>query len=209
MARASVDFFCNRTAPPRLASTTSCHDLSQVVTEPTRGAAILDLVITNMQSFYNKPEIIAPIGTSDHNVIKWHPSDGTRSPRSTTTKCHLRRFPQSRCEAFGRWLTSQDWSANLPNPSANELASAFTLRVSQAIDDFFPLRNVKLHHSDKPWMTASLKNLIMERQRAFHCGNIHLWHYYRDKVKLEIISKKQKFYSDKVQHLKKTDTRSW
>lgn len=32
----------------------------------------MDLVITNMQSFYNKSEIIAPIGTSDHNVIKWH-----------------------------------------------------------------------------------------------------------------------------------------
>ena len=33
----------------------SCHDLSQVVTTPTRGSAILDLVISNIHSFYDIP----------------------------------------------------------------------------------------------------------------------------------------------------------
>jgi hypothetical protein len=39
----------------------SCHDLSQVVTTPTRGSAILDLVITNIHSFYDIPTTIAPL----------------------------------------------------------------------------------------------------------------------------------------------------
>ena len=47
------------------------HDLSQILSEPTRGSAILDLVITNMQQFYKKPLILAPVGTSDHNVVNW------------------------------------------------------------------------------------------------------------------------------------------
>ena len=47
----------------------SNHDLSQIICEPTRGLAILDLVITNMQQFYKKPLILAPLGTSDHSEL--------------------------------------------------------------------------------------------------------------------------------------------
>ena len=74
---------------------------------------------------------------------------------------------------------------------------------------FFPLKTVKLHSSDKPWMTAHLKNLIKPRQRAFHSGNINLWYHYRDKVRHAIRERKKKFYADKVKHMKKSDARSW
>ena len=74
---------------------------------------------------------------------------------------------------------------------------------------FFPMKIIKLHPSDEPWMTASLKNLIMLRQRPFHSGNINLWHHYIDKVRLEIAERKRTFYAYKVQHLTKSDTRSW
>ena len=45
------------------------HDLSQRVCEPTRGSAILELVITNMLQFYKRPLILALVGTSDHSVV--------------------------------------------------------------------------------------------------------------------------------------------
>jgi hypothetical protein len=41
-----------------------------VVTTPTRGSAILDLVITNIHSFYDIPTTIVPLGTSDHERVK-------------------------------------------------------------------------------------------------------------------------------------------
>ena len=78
------------------------------------------------------------------------------------------------------------------------------------MNNFFPLKTVKLHPSDKPWMTAHLKNLIKSRQRAFHSGNTNLWCHNRDKVGLqEIRERKKKFYTDKVKHMKKSDARSW
>ena len=46
-------------------------------------------------------------------------------------------------------------------------------------------------------------------QQAFHSGNINLWPHYRDKVRLEITERKRKFYADKFQHQKKSDTKSW
>ena len=87
------------------------HDLNQIICEPTRGSAILDLVITNLQQFYKKPLIIAPVGTSDHSVINWCPDDSSFRPRGKVIKRQRRFFPQSQLAAFGRWLTSHDWNS--------------------------------------------------------------------------------------------------
>jgi hypothetical protein len=106
-------------------------------------------------------------------------------------------------------VTRQDWYADGQNYTIEELVSAFTSNISEAMGNFFPMKTIKLHPFDRPWMTASLKNLIMLRQRAFHGGNINLWHHYRDKVRLEITEIKRKFYVDKVEYLKKSYTRSW
>ena len=56
------------------------HNLNQIISESTRGSAILDLVITNMQQFYKKPSILAPVGTSDHNVVNWAPDVNALKP---------------------------------------------------------------------------------------------------------------------------------
>ena len=58
-------------------------------------------------------------------------------------------------------------------------------------------------------MCSSLKQLILDRQNAFHSGNMPLWKHYRNKVKQAIIIQKQTFYSEKVRHLKQTDSRLW
>ena len=68
---------------------------------------------------------------------------------------------------------------------------------------------MKLHNSDKPWMCSSLKQLILDRQNAFHSGNMPLWKHYRNKVKQAIIIQKQTFYLEKVCYLKQTNSRLW
>ena len=126
------------------------HDLSQILSEPTRGSTILDLVITNMQQFYKKPLILAPVGTSDRNVVNWRPDDSAPRPYGKVIKHQRRFFSQSQRAAFGRWLTSHDWNSVLPEGSVEELASDFTERITQAMDTFSPLQTVKLHSNDKP-----------------------------------------------------------
>jgi hypothetical protein len=39
--------------------------------------------------------------------------------------------------------------------------SAFILNISVAMENVFPMKIIKSHPSDMPWMTASLKNLSM------------------------------------------------
>ena len=56
------------------------QNLKQTVRTPTRGEHVLDLIVTNLHELYNEPSIIAPLGTSDHNVVKWtlSASEGVR-----------------------------------------------------------------------------------------------------------------------------------
>ena len=77
----------------------SSHDLKQIV-QPTRGEAILDLVITNLDSFYCPPKVSAPLGSSDHNLMLWSPCNYN----NVNNKCVTRpvcRFPESRKGGFG------------------------------------------------------------------------------------------------------------
>ena len=149
------------------------------------------------------------MGTSDHSVIHWCPDDSSFRPRGKVIKRQRRFFPQSQLAAFGRWLTSHDWNLVSSEGSVEELVSDFTARITQAMDTFFLIQTVKLHSNDKPWMSVSIKQLIIAHQQAFSCGNTDLWRHYKGKVKHAIQLKKKNFYSDEVRHLKKSDCRSW
>ena len=74
----------------------SSHNLKQVVKVPTRGTAILDLIITNQLNMYEPPQVLAPLGSSDHNIVTWSPSlENTNSQECTKfVKRRIRRYPR-------------------------------------------------------------------------------------------------------------------
>ena len=45
------------------------QNLKQVVDQPTRESAILELILTNLHNLYDRPDILAPLGSSDHNIV--------------------------------------------------------------------------------------------------------------------------------------------
>ena len=72
------------------------HNLKQVVKQPTRGNAILDLIVTNIQKFYRCPSIEAPLGSSDHYMVQWLPNLESNKQISHV-KCikrQVRRYPR-------------------------------------------------------------------------------------------------------------------
>jgi hypothetical protein len=111
---------------------------NSATTRPTRQDSILDYIITNLKSFYKTPDISAPLGTSDHNVIMWIPKDIFKDNNNTCTKRTVRRYPQSGLNGFGLWSTRNKWFSGLGlNPSSDELASSFTNDLNTAFDHFF------------------------------------------------------------------------
>ena len=63
--------------------------------------------------------------------------------------------------------------------------------------------------NDLAWITANFKNLIKKRQAAFSNGNIELFRYYRNRVNRERKICREKFYSSKVEDLKKSKPSRW
>ena len=96
-----------------------------------------------------------------------------------------------------------------PSSSVEDLAFSFTTQLTDAINRRFPVKTIKLHATDKPWITPELKLMIKDRQRAFHTGNIPAWRSLKYKVQQEIAKRKKSFYKNKVQHLKNDDCRKW
>ena len=130
------------------------QNLKQVVDQPTRELAILDLILTNLHNLYDRPDILAPLDSSDHNIVHWPPSVHNTSSHSTQgksvkspTRCYLR----SRIDAFGRWVTTQNWFCDLePNPNVDTLAVSFTNQLIEGIDRIFPQQTSTRHYTDKP-----------------------------------------------------------
>ena len=85
----------------------SSLNVKQVVEKPTRGAAILDLIITNLFQLYQSPHILAPLGSSDHNIVHWQPSNDRANKEKRQVKSIkqlIRRYPISGMDAFGDGL---------------------------------------------------------------------------------------------------------
>ena len=199
----------------------SHHALVQVVRDPTRGYAVLDLIVTNLSHLYSAPVCSAPLGSSDHNVICWKPLVTTRNttraaPVPVPKKCYVRRFTQSSIDAFGRWISEHCWFDHIEDKSSvDTLTESFTVDLTTAIDIFVPTKSVKLHPTDKSWMTPSIKRLIRDRQRAYHSGCAQQWRHFKNKVRDEICARffyeicARFFYAKKVQYLNSNDPRKW
>ena len=183
--------------------------LKQIVSSPTRGLATLDLIITDLYNFYDKPRILAPLGSADHSIVQLvHNNLDKQHPKPI--KRFVRRYSRPATIAFGHWASTHRWFEELgPNPSVDDLANSFSSHVSFALDVFFPLKSVRFCYSDKPWMSVSIKRLINERQRAFHSGLVPQWKTLKYKVQTEISLRKKEYYRNKVQHLRKDDCRKW
>ena len=67
--------------------------------QPTRDTSTLDLIFTDMVEYYEIPAILAPLSTSDHNVINWK-SKCNIAEKGNLTKIKVRQFRQQQLEQF-------------------------------------------------------------------------------------------------------------
>ena len=78
--------------------------------QPTRDASKLDLIfidmVENMVEYYEIPAILAPLSTSDHNVINWK-SKCNIAEKGNLTKIKVR---QQQLEQLDALLANYNWS---------------------------------------------------------------------------------------------------
>ena len=172
----------------------------QMVNVLTRAYQSLDLIITNLYSFYAKDSVEKhpPFVLSDHIAVILNTR--SRCAKSGSRKLVITRdMRPSRKRELGRYLTSCKWS-NLDHlKTCEEKLELFTDLINLGINIIMPNKRTILHVNDPPW----------KRQAAFSHGNNELFRYYRNRVNRERKICREKFYSSKVEHLKKSKRSRW
>ena len=69
-------------------------------------------------------------------------------------------------------MNLEDWEAVYSESDVNDKVSAINFIITRMLDDTIPVRTVRVHSTDKPWMSPNIKAEIKARQRAFTKGDL-------------------------------------
>ena len=130
----------------------------------------------NMMRFYNSPIICPPIepdnplcgNPSDHWVPVCTPHTDRFKPPSRNYKIiKCRPLPQSGVRRFGEWIVQESWASVDDKLSPSEQVTAFEKLCQDKLNEFCPVKQVRLSTHDKPFMTADLKSLHRRKCREY------------------------------------------
>ncbi len=164
--------------------------LKAVVEVPTRGSNILDQFFCNF-SFNCSPEVLPPIGKSDHSVVLWSERP---APRPTPRKVVIRKVTPGRRALLEELIARTDWLALVQAADNVDSCASSLLNCLFSLYDFcFPFRTVRFHSNDPPWMKPSLKILIDDRDRAHSRGQFQKYLRLRAEVARHTCQLKEQF----------------
>ena len=121
-------------------------NLKQITNEATRNTSILDHIFTNVDQFYEAPQIIA--SSADHNMVIW--TSKIQQPQKTSTKkVTVRPIKPSAPESFHAFLASHNWTDVTCASSVDDKLEKFLTATNTMINEFFPAKTIPFHSNDK------------------------------------------------------------
>ena len=195
----------DRNSVPITALLSADPSLRQVVTQPTRGLNILDVICTNLWRYYDEPQIIPPIQPDEYG--RGAPSDhlGVLAMPNTTQnqnvlhrkmKKKIRPLPESLLQVFNEKLSSTNFS-HLKDLAAPDMVQEFQAITKQLYCETFPEKEITISPDDSPWFTEELRKLKRQRQREY-CKHgkslkyLELAKSFEEKCKAQITKYKEK-----------------
>ncbi len=97
------------------------------------------------------------------------------------------------------------WDAVYEAEDVDDKVSIFNGVVTQALDGCMPLKSIRLHPTDKPWMTPNIKAKIKLRQQAFTRGNMSQYNLLSAQVEDMIRKAKSNYYQNKAKTFRTSD----
>ena len=185
------------------------YPLKQVVKLPTRRTAILDKIFTNMGNLYDKPIVLAPSSFSDHNVVIFEPAPSVKFDAGKIVTKSIRVSSQRARDNLSDSLAGFDWTPLYLQPSCEKKFEFFQNSICFIINQHFPIRAVRRHSSDKPWVTDYFRQLINQRQRAYMCKNFTEYRILRNRVIRTANSIRSSYYREQISNLRNCDPHRW
>ena len=144
------------------------------------------------------PQLRCPSNTTVINIIKeeWDLLCTQNTPRSVgwinpPTNCKTKPTPKSvtfrNGGANGKAMVAHsikttNWRPLYDLQTCEEQVTYFYNSVTKALCEHMPLRTIKKHPENKPWITEGMKCAISSRQAAQKSGNKTRFNYWRNRV---------------------------
>ena len=188
----------------------SCYNLKQLVNFPTRGNNTLDIVLTNLSTYYDKPTKCAPFGLSDHVTIEIRPIKRSQVQGTSTASVKVRDLRPSSRFAVRKYIEMVDIPTLLnTGHSCKEKTSLFQTIINNGLDSIIPLRNKTVRLNEPPWMNTTLKGLIRKRQKALNQKITTEFKRLRNQINRQRKKCRAKYYENSVHHLKQCKPSAW
>ena len=186
----------------------SSFKLKKAVHLPTRGNNTLDQIYTSLGDFYDPATILPPIGKSDHACVLWNSKIycANSLPSGRTFERSCRPFEK---QALSESLSKINWRPLYNSHTPAEKINVFMTQVIQKMDENLPMRSVKRHPTDKPWITPDIKIAIKKRQYYWLKGYFHEYTFYRNKTRKLCRRARRLFYHSTVKDSRNCNPRKW
>jgi hypothetical protein len=185
------------------------NGLKQVVLGATRKSATLDKIYTNINHWYLEPSVLPNIALSDHRAVMMLPTDSSARSVGHPIMVTVRSNDSNSKAQLARHLAAFNWS-EMYNMTSTELATTYFYDVTTSLlEQYLPLRSVKRHSADKPWITDEFRCLIRKRQYAWTHKNTAEYKRHRNAVNRLSRQLRKRFYKHKVDGLRKSNATNW
>ena len=139
--------------------------LTQLVSTPTRGKNILDLVFTGNIDMIDSCDVIPPLGSSDHNgtLVKLK----TLVTRQSETSRKVYLYSQGNYEDMDIEVCSYNWDTLFSTRRLNQNWELFKNIYSSLVDKHVPYKMVKNNSRHKPpWCNSTAVKRAKRHQRS-------------------------------------------
>ena len=183
--------------------------LKQIVHFPTRGRRTRDLILTNISEYYQTPIERPPFGLSEHATIELQPKESAHMKQPTIT-IKARDLRPSKRQAMGTYLEAVDvCTMTSAFETCVEKVSLLEQIITTGLDRILPIQSRRVHSTEPPWITSTLKELIQARQHGLSRGDDQQFREIRNRVNRERKACRAKYFQAKVEHLKECKPSAW
>ncbi|GAB0187581.1 hypothetical protein GRJ2_001223400 [Grus japonensis] len=136
--------------------------LLQVIEEPMRRGAMLDLILTNKEGLVGDVKLKGSLGCSDHEMVEFRILRAARRVRSKLTTLDFRRAD------FGLFRDLLPWDKALEGRGAQDSWLVFKGHLLQAQERCIPTKRKSSKNTRRPaWMNKDLLGKVKQKKEAY------------------------------------------
>ena len=162
-----------------------------------------------MSDEFLKPIILPNIGSSDHRTVLMQPTRRSNSNSGRSINVILRSNDKNGRNQLANALTNYNWQPLNDLTPVDSKVSYFNNSIMTLLDTFLPVRVVRRHTTDKPWVTDEFRRLIRRRQFAWTNNHHDQYRLLRNQINRLSKQLRQQFYKKRVRDLRNCDSANW